>query len=106
MAPPFSPSARPHIVPVDVNPELLCPSVHCEPGQYIARSTAIGTSDVTATETSVLRTPRFHGLSVAFGSLLFTWIVLRLDAGTVTVCCAVAPPGIRYRKLTVAARWF
>src|SRR5262249_51636512 len=84
--------------------ELLWSSVHCAPGQYIARSTAIGTSALIATDTSVFLTPRFQGVLGSFKFASFTMIVRRLEAGTVTFWITIAPPDIRYRNVICASR--
>ena len=86
--PPTRPSASPHRSAVSVTPNALLASFHDAGviGQYIARSTTIGTSDVTRVATLV---------AASDGSSVAMLTVRRVPAGMVFRLVTVPPPSRR-----------
>ncbi len=89
-APPCSPSARPHLVPVATAPALPCPSYHSGPlaGHHMARSTRTGTPLVLVTivDTAAL---------ASAGSSVCTPMVSRLLAAATCVLVTTRPSASR-----------
>ena len=104
-----------HVTPVSVTPKLLCASAHVAnpPGQYIARSTTIGTPlvDSTFVENGALRRTLMSPLTsvsappfeTRFRYAFSASSVNRFEAPTFVVATTGATPGWPIRKVKVTS---